>query len=82
VRLRDVAETQRARVQKVLDEQKAALRERKQILNALVQEQTKLLTLRRDYKRNPGGRRSVCPGEVILAPGWANHRVCAHCETL
>jgi len=51
VRLRDVAETQRARVQKVLDEQKAALRERKQILNALVQEQTKLLTLRREYKR-------------------------------
>src|SRR5712691_2852463 len=50
-RLRDVAETQRVRVQKVLDEQKAALRERKQILNALVQEQTKLLTLRREYKR-------------------------------
>jgi len=50
-RLRDVAEAQRARVQKVFDEQKAALRERKQILDALVQEQTKLLTLRRDYKR-------------------------------
>src|SRR5439155_16095995 len=44
-------EVQLARVQKVLDEQKAALRERKQILEALVQEQTKLLTLRRDYKR-------------------------------
>ena len=50
-RLRDVAEAQRARVQKVFDEQKAALRERKQILDALVQEQTKLLTLRREYKR-------------------------------
>ncbi|HSX82596.1 MAG TPA: mechanosensitive ion channel domain-containing protein, partial [Candidatus Saccharimonadia bacterium] len=50
-RLRDVAEAQRARVQKVLDEQKAALRERKQSLDALVQEQTKLLTLRREYKR-------------------------------
>src|SRR4029453_8669794 len=59
-RLRDVAialrtlpaaqrEEQLARVQKVLDEQKAALRERKQILDALVQEQTKLLTLRREY---------------------------------
>ena len=44
-------EVQLARVQKVLDEQKAALRERKQILEALVQEQTKLLALRRDYKR-------------------------------
>src|SRR4029453_12165458 len=42
-------EEQLARVQKVLDEQKAALRERKQILDALVQEQTKLLTLRREY---------------------------------
>jgi len=61
-RLRDVAialrtlpaaqrEVQLARVQKVLDEQKAALRERRQILDALVQEQTKLLTLRREYKR-------------------------------
>ena len=44
-------EAQLARVQKALDEQKAALREHKQILNALVQEQTKLLTLRREYKR-------------------------------
>ena len=44
-------EAQLTRVQKAFDEQKAALRERKQILDALVQEQTKLLTLRRDYKR-------------------------------
>jgi small-conductance mechanosensitive channel len=51
MRLRDVAEAQRAKVQKILDEQKAALREHKQSLNDLVQEQTKLLTLRRDYKR-------------------------------
>ena len=51
MRLHDVAEAQRAKVQKVLDEQKAALREHKQSLDALVQEQTKLLTLRRDYKR-------------------------------
>jgi potassium efflux system protein len=50
-RLRDVAEAQRVGVQKVFDEQKAALREHKQSLDALVQEQTKLLTLRRDYKR-------------------------------
>ena len=50
-RLRDVAEAQRARVQKVLDEQKAVLREHRQSLDALVQEQTKLLTLRREYKR-------------------------------
>jgi potassium efflux system protein len=50
-RLRDVPEAQRAKVQKVLDEQKAALREHKQSLDALVQAQTKLLTLRRDYKR-------------------------------
>jgi potassium efflux system protein len=51
MRLHDVAEAQRAKVQKVLDEQKAALREYKQSLDALVQAQTKLLTLRRDYKR-------------------------------
>ena len=44
-------EAQLGRIQKALDEQKAALREQKQTLNALVQEQTKLLTLRRDYKR-------------------------------
>jgi potassium efflux system protein len=50
-RLRDVAEAQRVRVQKVFDEQKAALREHKQSLDALVQEQAKLLTLRREYKR-------------------------------
>ena len=50
-RLRDIAEAQRARVQKVFDEQKAALREYRQSLDALVQEQTKLLTLRREYKR-------------------------------
>ena len=61
-RVRDVAvalgtvpaaqrEAQLGRIQKALDEQKAALREQKQTVNALVQEQTKLLTLRRDYKR-------------------------------
>jgi small-conductance mechanosensitive channel len=50
-RLRDVAEAQRAKVQKVFDEQKAVLREHRQSLDALVQEQTKLLTLRREYKR-------------------------------
>ena len=44
-------EAQLGRIQKALDEQKAALREQKQTVNALVQEQTKLLTLRRDYKR-------------------------------
>jgi potassium efflux system protein len=50
-RLRNVAETQRARVQKALDEQKAALREQRQSLADLIQAQTKLLTLRRDYRR-------------------------------
>src|SRR5574341_2449781 len=62
VRLRDLTlalqsltpaqrEAQLAQVRKVLDEQKAALREQQQTLRALVQEQTKLLTLRRGYTR-------------------------------
>src|SRR4029453_19068537 len=50
-RLRDVDEAHRARVQKVFDEQKAVLREHRQSLDSLVQEQTKLLTLRREYTR-------------------------------
>lgn len=44
-------EAQLAKVRRVLDEQKAALREQQQTLRALVQEQTKLLTLRRGYTR-------------------------------
>jgi potassium efflux system protein len=44
-------EVQFAKVRKVVDEQKAALREQQQTLRALVQEQTKLLTLRRGYTR-------------------------------
>ena len=39
------------KVRKVLEEQKAALREQLQTLRDLVQEQTKLLTLRRGYTR-------------------------------
>jgi len=44
-------EAQLARLGKALEEQKAALREQQQTLRALVQEQMKLLTLRRGYKR-------------------------------
>jgi hypothetical protein len=44
-------EVQLARVRKVLEEQKAALREQRKVLTDLLQEQTKLLTLRREYKR-------------------------------
>lgn len=44
-------EAQLARVQQALVQHKAALREQKQILTALVQEQSKLMSLRRDYKR-------------------------------
>lgn len=44
-------EAQLARVRKTLDEQKMALREQQQTLRDLVQEQTKLLTLRRGYTR-------------------------------
>jgi len=44
-------EAEIARLHKALDEQKATLRECKQTLTALVQEQTKWLTLRRDYRR-------------------------------
>jgi hypothetical protein len=50
-RLRAVAEAQRDMVQKVFDEQKATLREHKQSLDTLIQEQTKLLTLCREYRR-------------------------------
>lgn len=44
-------EAQLTGVRKVLEEQKAARREQQQTLRALVQEQTKLLTLRRGYTR-------------------------------
>lgn len=44
-------EAQLARARKVLEEQKAALREQKQALAVLVQEQTRLLTLHREYRR-------------------------------
>jgi potassium efflux system protein len=44
-------EAQLARLGKALEEQKVALREHQQTLRALVQEQMKLLTLRRGYKR-------------------------------
>ena len=44
-------EAQLARVRKALDEQKAALRDQKQALRALVQEQTKLIALHREFRR-------------------------------
>lgn len=44
-------EAQLAQVRKALTDQRTALREQKQALTALVQEHTKLLTLRREYRR-------------------------------
>src|SRR6267142_3618543 len=44
-------EMQLARVRKVLEEQKATLREQRKALTDLLQEQTKRLTLRREDKR-------------------------------
>jgi small-conductance mechanosensitive channel len=40
-----------AKVRQALEEQRAALREQQQVLAALVQEHTRLLTLHREYKR-------------------------------